>query len=38
MRCVISTDAYKAINDKVEKYKGSIGNFEKISNSIDMDR
>lgn len=37
IRCVVGTDAYSAINDKLDKYRESIKKFEKLSNSTDVD-
>jgi len=37
LRVVIGTDAYKAIMDKVEKYKENYPKYEKLSNSTDVD-
>lgn len=36
LRCVIGTDAYKAINGKLETYKENVAKFEKLSNSTDV--
>jgi len=37
LRCVIGTDAYEKINEKLENYSKSVKKFEKISNSTDVD-
>lgn len=37
LRCIVGSDAYKAINDKLEKYKENVKKFEKLSNSTDVD-
>lgn len=37
LRCVLGTDAYKAINDKLDKYRDNYKKFEKLSNSTDVD-
>ncbi|KAF2792763.1 NAD(P)-binding protein [Melanomma pulvis-pyrius CBS 109.77] len=37
LRCIVGTDAYKAINEKLETYSESIKKFEKLSNSTDVD-
>lgn len=37
MRCVVGTDAYTNINKKLETYSESVKNFEKWSNSTDVD-
>ncbi|KAF1976687.1 NAD(P)-binding protein [Bimuria novae-zelandiae CBS 107.79] len=37
LRCVVETDAYKAINSKIETYKENVKKFEKYSNSTDVD-
>ncbi len=37
VRCVVGTDAYKAIMDKLEKYKENYTKYEKLSNSTDVD-
>ena len=37
LRCIVGTDAYKAINDKLNKYTEKVKQFEKLSNSTDVD-
>jgi NAD(P)-dependent dehydrogenase (short-subunit alcohol dehydrogenase family) len=37
LRCVVGTDAYGAINGKLETYSKSVKQFEKWSNSTDVD-
>jgi hypothetical protein len=37
LRCVVGSDAYKAIGDKIETYKKNVARFEKLSNSTDVD-
>ena len=37
LRCVVGTDAYKAINGKLETYAENVKKFEKWSNSTDVD-
>jgi len=37
LRVVIGTDAYKAINGKIEAYSENYKKYEKISNSTDVD-
>jgi hypothetical protein len=37
LRCVVGTDAYSMISKKVEVYSESIKEFEKWSNSTDVD-
>lgn len=37
IRCIVGTDAYKAINEKLKKYTDSVKKFEKLSNSTDVD-
>jgi len=37
LRCVIGTDAYKGISDKLEKYKTNIEKYKDLSNSTDVD-
>lgn len=37
LRCVVGTDAYAAINTKLDTYRESIKKFEKLSNSTDVD-
>lgn len=37
IRCVVGTDAYRGINDKLETYKESIKKFEAWSTSTDAD-
>jgi len=37
LRCIVGTDAYSRINDKIETYSKSVKEFEKLSNSTDVD-
>ena len=37
IRCAVGTDAYKAMNTKVDAYKESVQKFEKWTNSTDVD-
>merc|ERR1712230_307353 len=37
LRCVIGTDAYAAIMNKIEKYEQNYKKFETLSNSTDVD-
>ncbi|KAF2265983.1 NAD(P)-binding protein [Lojkania enalia] len=37
LRCIVGTDAYSAINQKLEQYKDNVKKFEKLSNSTDVD-
>jgi NAD(P)-dependent dehydrogenase (short-subunit alcohol dehydrogenase family) len=37
LRCVIGTDAYTGINDKLDSYRENVKKFEKLSNSTDVD-
>lgn len=37
LRCVVGTDAYKGILDKLEKYKGNVEAWKELSNSTDVD-
>jgi hypothetical protein len=37
LRCVVGTDAYARINEKLETYKESVKKFEKLSTSTDVD-
>ncbi|KAJ4323840.1 hypothetical protein N0V94_001624 [Neodidymelliopsis sp. IMI 364377] len=37
LRCVVGTDAYSVINNKLDTYKDSVKKFEKWSNSTDVD-
>jgi hypothetical protein len=37
LRCVVGTDAYAKINEKLEMYKGNVKQFEKLSTSTDVD-
>lgn len=37
LRCVVGTDAYAAINDKLDKYRENVKKHEKLSNSTDVD-
>ncbi|CAJ2511358.1 Uu.00g069830.m01.CDS01 [Anthostomella pinea] len=37
IRCVIGTDAYAAINGKLDTYRENVKKFEKLSNSTDVD-
>lgn len=38
LRCVIGSDAYSAMEQKVETYGKNVKKFEKLSNSTDVDR
>lgn len=37
LRCVIGSDAYKLMQDKLKTYGESVKKFEKLSNSTDVD-
>jgi len=37
LRCVIGSDAYAGMQDKLKKYSESVKKFEKLSNSTDVD-
>lgn len=37
LRCVVGTDAYAGINEKLETYRESVKKYEKLSNSTDVD-
>ena len=37
LRCVVGTDAYARLGDKLEKYRANRERFEKLSNSTDVD-
>lgn len=37
LRCIVGTDAYAAINRKLEQYQKNVKEFEKLSNSTDRD-
>lgn len=37
LRCVIGTDAYSGIKDKLETYKENVEKFKDLSNSTDVD-
>ncbi|KAF2732178.1 NAD(P)-binding protein [Polyplosphaeria fusca] len=37
LRCVVGTDAYSAINSKLDKYSEKVKQFEKLSNSTNVD-
>lgn len=37
LRCVVGTDAYKAIMEKLEKYKGNVEKWKDLSNSTDVE-
>lgn len=37
LRCVIGSDAYTAINGKIETYSKNVKKFEQLSNSTDID-
>lgn len=37
LRCVIGTDAYAAINGKLDTYRENIKKHEKLSNSTDVE-
>ena len=38
LRCVLGTDAYKAINQKLETYKENIKKYEALSTNTDVDK
>jgi NAD(P)-dependent dehydrogenase (short-subunit alcohol dehydrogenase family) len=37
LRCIVGTDAYKMINQKIETYAEKVKQYEKLSNSTDVD-
>ncbi|THV85928.1 NAD(P)-binding protein [Aureobasidium pullulans] len=37
LRCVIGTDAYAGINEKLDQYRENVKKFEKLSTSTDVD-
>jgi len=37
LRCVIGSDAYTAMNTKLENYSKNVKRFEKLSNSTDVE-
>lgn len=37
LRCIVGTDAYAAINEKLDKYRDNVKKYEKLSNSTDVD-
>ncbi|KAF2109898.1 hypothetical protein BDV96DRAFT_615571 [Lophiotrema nucula] len=37
LRCIVGTDAYSAINEKLDQYKENVKKYEKLSNSTDVD-
>lgn len=37
LRCVIGTDAYAGINEKLDQYRDNVKKFEKLSTSTDVD-
>ncbi|KAF2467291.1 NAD(P)-binding protein [Lindgomyces ingoldianus] len=37
LRCCVGTDAFKMINQKLERYSDNLKRFEKLSNSTDVD-
>jgi len=37
LRCIVGTDAYAAINAKIETYQKEVKKYEKLSNSTDVD-
>lgn len=37
LRCIVGTDAFKAINDKMDKYRKNIDQFKDLSNSTDVE-
>lgn len=37
LRCIVGTDAYAAINEKLDAYRESVKKYEKLSNSTDVD-
>lgn len=38
LRCIVGSDAYEAINAKLEAYQESVKKFEKLSLSTDVDK
>ncbi|KAH7065378.1 hypothetical protein B0J12DRAFT_33989 [Macrophomina phaseolina] len=37
LRCVVGTDAYAGINEKLDQYRENVKKYEKLSNSTDVD-
>ena len=37
LRCILGTDAFAAINNKMDTYRQSIDKFAQLSNSTDVD-
>ncbi|OJD31995.1 nad-binding protein [Diplodia corticola] len=37
LRCIVGTDAYAAINEKLDQYRDNVKKNEKLSNSTDVD-
>lgn len=37
LRCIVGTDAYSRMTNKLETYRESVNRFEKWSNSTDVD-
>ena len=37
LRCIVGSDAYKAMWDKMDKYDKNLKKFEKLSNSTDVE-
>jgi len=37
LRCVVGSDAYTAINAKLDNYRENVKKFEKLSNSTDAE-
>ncbi|CAI6232273.1 unnamed protein product [Periconia digitata] len=37
LRCILGTDAYSMINEKLDTYSKNVKKFEKLSNSTDVD-
>lgn len=37
LRCIVGTDAYKAINEKLDTYRENVKKYEKLSTSTDVD-
>lgn len=37
LRCIVGTDAYQRINEKLGSYAENVKKYEKLSNSTDVD-
>ena len=37
LRCIVGTDAFRAINGKLDTYRQDIDRFKNLSNSTDVD-